>query len=142
MFTATLELDHDYQFKVTLDDETTPALMVDEAPPLGAGEGPNPARLVATAVGHCLGASLAFCLRKAHLDLEGLKVRVEGELVRNERGRLRIGSLSARLEPSLPPDQLARAARCFDVFEDYCIVTQSLRAGVHIDVRVEAPAVR
>lgn len=133
-FTAVLDLDRNYRFDVRLDGDPPVEFQVDEAPPLGAGEGPNPARMLATAVGHCLGSSLSFCLGKARVELQGLRVKVEGTFTRNDRGRLRIGSLAVQLEPGLAPEDRARAARCLEVFEDYCIVTESVRAGVPVTV--------
>lgn len=138
-FAATLDLEAGFRFSVSLDDHDAVALQVDELPPLGEGIGPSPARLLATAVGHCLGSSLLFCLRKARIEPAGLRVWVEGAFVRNERGRLRVGSLSVRLEPGLDPEQHERAARCFEIFEDYCVVTESVRAGLPVEVSI-APA--
>ena len=40
-----------------------------------------------------------------------------------------------RLEPVVPAAQHERMARCLEVFEDFCIVTASVRQAV--DVRVE-----
>lgn len=136
-FRATLALREGYEFAVETDDRPGDALTVDEAPPLGAAAGPSPTRLLATAVGHCLGASLMFCLRKARIDVTGLAVEVEGRLVRNPEGRLRVGSLAVRLAPGIPAAQRARAARCLEIFEDFCVVTGSVRHGLEVDVTVE-----
>jgi uncharacterized OsmC-like protein len=136
-FVATLALQDGYHFEVRLDDEPIVRLEVDEARPVGEDRGPNPARMLATAVGHCLGSSLLFCLRKARVPVDGLTVRVEGDLTRNERGRLRLGGLHVRLEPGLAPEERARAGRCLEVFQDYCIVTESVRRGLPVSVTVE-----
>jgi hypothetical protein len=32
--------------------------------------------------------------------------------------------------------------RCFDAFEDYCVVTESVRSGIEVDVQVEPVASR
>jgi hypothetical protein len=47
-----------YQFRADFGDDGIPSLVVDEPAPLGGGTGPNPARLLATAVGNCLSSSL------------------------------------------------------------------------------------
>jgi uncharacterized OsmC-like protein len=135
-FGATLVLRQGYEFDVTTDQPLAP-LRVDEAPPLGGGAGPSPTRMLATAVGHCLGASLMFCLRKARIDVDGLEVRVEGRMARTAAGRLRVGGLSVRLAPGIPAAQRQRAARCLEIFQDYCVVTESVRAGLEVDVVVE-----
>jgi organic hydroperoxide reductase OsmC/OhrA len=67
---------------------------------------------------------------------------VEGTLVRNERGRLRIGAIRVKLAPDVAPEQRDRVSRCLGLFEDFCIVTESVRQGVRVDVEVEtAPVV-
>lgn len=140
-FSATLRLQEGYRFSVALDGDDPIAFEVDELPPLGQGAGPSPARLLATAVGHCLGASLLFCLRKSRIEPDGLQVRVEGRFIRNERGRLRIGGLRVRLAPGLRPEVAERAGRCLGLFEDFCIVTESIRAGLPVEVVVEPTTV-
>lgn len=136
-FTVTLNVEGDYAQTVDFGLPGVPPLLIDEPPPLGAGAGPNPARLLASAVGGCLAASLTFCMRKARLDVRGVRTTVRGTLVRNERGRLRIGGLHVRLEPVVPADQHDRVPRCLDLFEEFCVVTASVRRGVPTTVEVE-----
>lgn len=136
-FAITLTLDEGYAFNVDFGDANVGSFVVDEVPPLGRGRGPNPARLLAAAIGSCLGASLLFCLRKARIEPAGLRTTVEGTLVRNERGRLRIGKIRVGLAPELSADQRERMGRCAELFEDFCIVTESVRQGVEVDVEVE-----
>jgi organic hydroperoxide reductase OsmC/OhrA len=136
-FALTLTLQDGYAFTVDFGQERVPTLLLDEPPPLGAGQGPNAARLLAAAIGNCLGASLAFCLRRSRIDLTGLRTVVEGTLVRNERGRLRIGEIRVKLAPDVPPEQRDRMERCLNLFQDFCIVTESVRQGIKVDVQVE-----
>ena len=136
-FTVSLTLHDGYAFTVDFGDDLAP-LAIDESPPLGQGRGPNPARVLAAAVGSCLGASLLFCLRKSHVDVKRLAASVDGTLVRNARGRLRIGTIAVRLKADLAAGQDARWARCLELFQDYCIVTESVRAGIAVDVAVDA----
>ena len=139
-FSVELSLGSDYAQTVNFGLPGVPALTVDEPPPLGAGTGPNPARLLASAVGSCLAASLTFCMRKARVDVRGVHTTVRGTLVRNERGRLRIGGLHVRLEPLVPSEQHDRVPRCLDLFEEFCVVTASVRRGVPTTVEVEPRA--
>jgi uncharacterized OsmC-like protein len=115
---------------------------VDELPPLGEANGPNPARLLAAAVGSCLSASLLYCLRKARIEVDQLRTTVDGTIVRNERGRLRIGGLRVRLASEVTPEQRERMGRCLDLFQDFCTVTESIRQGIPVDVEVAAESTR
>lgn len=58
--------------------------------------------------------------------------------MRTERGRLRIGGLRVRLAPELSVEQRGRIGRCLDLFQDFCIVTESVREGIAVDVQVES----
>jgi len=136
-FTVDLRLRDGYAFDVEFADGEGPPLVVDELPPLGESNGPNPARLLAAAVGSCLSASLLFCLRKSRIEVGELRTIVEGTVTRNERGRLRMGGIHVRLAPQLTPEQRERMGRCLDLFQDFCIVTESVREGIAIDVEVE-----
>lgn len=130
-----IERIHDYEFRVRFDRPELGELLVDEPPPLGSGAGPNPARLLAAAIGSCLSASLVFCLERAKISVSELKTDVDLELVRNERKRLRVGKISARLRPVVAdPSELLK---CLEVYEDFCVVTQSVREGVPVHVSVE-----
>ncbi len=139
-FTVQLTLQQGYQFNVDFAGDAPPGLLVDELPPLGAGQGPNPARMLGVAVGHCLSASLLFCLRKYRIEVGEMRSRVVGTLVRNEKGRVRIGGLKVTLDPVLSPEDRERAARCLESFQDYCIVTESVRHGVAVEVQVNSGA--
>jgi organic hydroperoxide reductase OsmC/OhrA len=135
-FSITLDLKRDYQFSVDFEQEGVPALLTDEPPPLGEGAGPNPARLLAAAVGNCMSASLKFCLSRSRIEVLDMKAVVEGTMVRNERGRFRVGSMRVRIEPVVAPDDVERMSRCLEMFEDFCIVGQSVRDGIDIAVEV------
>jgi organic hydroperoxide reductase OsmC/OhrA len=131
-FTIHLEQLQGYEFKVKFDGTALADLHLDEPAPLGQGKGPNAARLLAAAVGNCLSASLLFCLDKSHHPASGITATATAHTVRNEHGRVRIGSIDVRI--ALPTD--AQTGRCLSLFEDYCVVTQSVRAGVPVTVTV------
>lgn len=138
--TIRLKLTHErgYRFRADFDDPALAPLAVDEPPPLGAGSAPNPVRLLAVAVGDCLSASLAYCLQRAHVELEGMETEVEARLHRNEQGRLRVEGLTVRIHPEVDPAQQEKMKRCLGLFEDYCVVTQSVRAGIDVQVEIVA----
>ena len=140
-FRADVRQQDHFRFEITFDDETWEPIVADEPEPLGTGAGPNPTRLLAGAVGNCLAASLLLCIEKARVPLRDLSARVEGTMVRNEEGRLRIGSLDVTLVPVLEEEPTARYERCLEIFESFCIVTQSVRDGLQVDVTVEPEVV-
>lgn len=139
-FALDLTFQDGYQFAVDFARPGLEPLVVDEQPPVGAGRGPNPSRLLAAAVGHCLASSFLFCVRKSRVEVTAMAVRVEGTMVRNERGRLRIGGLRVRLAPGIRAEDRERLGRCLELFEDFCVVTQSVRAGLDVQVEVAPQA--
>jgi uncharacterized OsmC-like protein len=135
-FDLSIEHQTGYQFRVVFDKPTHPQVLTDEPLPLGEDQGPNPARLLAAAIGSCLSASLAFCLNRAEVPLAGLTANVHADLVRNERKRLRVGSVRVELHPKLA-GTAGDPSECLERFEDFCVVTESVREGVPVDVSVE-----
>jgi organic hydroperoxide reductase OsmC/OhrA len=139
---VTLEHEGDYRFRASFGTDAIPSLITDEPPPLGRGEGPNPAMMLAAAVGNCLASSLLFCFRKARIETRGLLVEVATHTGRNAAGRLRIERIDVRLAPGLDESQRPRIGRCLETFEQFCIVTESVRRGIDVRVRVEPVAPR
>jgi organic hydroperoxide reductase OsmC/OhrA len=131
-----------YEFVAEFDDaEDLPPLVFDEPPPLGESCGPNAAAVLGAAVGNCLAASLAFCLRKSRLEIERLTAHVVTHVIRNEQGRFRVGGIDVELTPTLTADDSARFARCEALFEDFCVVTESVRRGIPVNVTFTQPKV-
>ena len=58
-------------------------LLFDEPEPLGHNRAPNAAAVLGAAVGDCLATSLAFCLKKSRIDLNGLTAHVTTHVTRN-----------------------------------------------------------
>jgi uncharacterized OsmC-like protein len=131
-----------YEFEARFDWESVKPLVVDEPEPLGRGGGPNAARLIGAAVGNCLSASLLFCLEKARQTVRGLHTDVVGTMMRNPRGRLRVGKLDVRVTLDVVADQPERVHRCFELFEDYCVVTAGVRQGIPVSIVIVDPAGR
>lgn len=133
---VSLELVKNYEFRVRFDEQMAELLM-DEPPPLGGGSGPNASKILAAAVGNCLSASLLFCLRKIRVEPKLLKTTVTTKITRNEQGRLRIGSSHVSISIGFDPENRSRLSRCIDLFENYCVVTQSVRSGIDVSVEVQ-----
>ena len=56
---------------------------------------------------------------------------------RNERGRFRISGLDVTIEPTVRGEPSKKFDRCLELFEEFCIVTQSVRDGIEVGVSVE-----
>jgi uncharacterized OsmC-like protein len=134
-FWTDLEMVKDYQFRIRSDEEEVREVMSDESPPVGRGEHPNAMHCLSAAVGNCLCASLAFCLRKARADPSSIKARVRTTMGRNQRGRLRVLSMQVTIIPQVEdPEKLKR---CLPLFQDFCTVSAAVREGIDIEVSVQ-----
>jgi len=135
---VTLNLARGYEFVAEFPDlPDAPAILLDEPPPLGGDRGPNAAALLGAAIGNCLAASLAFCLRKSRANTDGLTARVSTHVGRDENGKLRITGIDVELAPDVADEDRSRLGRCENLFEDFCIVTQSVRRGIPVSVTVK-----
>ena len=139
---VSLQRETGFHFRVRFGDGRIPELFTDEPPPLGDGAGPGPTALLAAAIANCLAASLLFCLRRAHLEPAALAAEADVTLHRNEQGRLRVHGVRVTLAPSVDDEARAKMARCLEVFESFCTVTESVRQGfpVEVEVRPRRPA--
>jgi uncharacterized OsmC-like protein len=136
-FSVELEQREGFDFRVTFDWPGVPELALDEPEPLGKRRGPNAARLVAAAVANCLAASMVFCLKNKFRQNPGpVRAMATGRLERNERGRYRIAGIDVVLSLSEKFGDMPHQERCLDQFEDFCIVTQSIRQGIPVSVSV------
>jgi uncharacterized OsmC-like protein len=133
--TVSMEQIEDFEFKVKFDWDNVPELTMDEPEPIGQRRGPNASRVLAAAVGNCLTASLLFCFQKSRVELTGMRSTVKGTLARNEKKRLRIGGFDVSITVEGLADP-AKAQRCLELFEDFCVVTASVRNGVQVNVEV------
>lgn len=132
-FSVQLRLLNGYKFEIDFGDAGQ--IFSDEPPPLGDGDGPNPSRLLAAAVANCLAASLLFAVRKFKEDPGPVQAIVHGELERQE-GRWRIGALQVELQLGNDATTLPHLERALSQFENFCVVTQSVRQGIEVAVQV------
>lgn len=133
---TTLELLKGFEFKVKFDLENASDLLMDEPAPVGKGLGPNASRVLSAAVGNCLSASLLFCLARARVEVKDLKTTIATTLARNEEGYWRVKGIRVKILPKVGEEFGAQVKRCIELFERYCIVTQSVRRGIPVTVEV------
>ena len=135
-FTIHLQQQADYRILVQFDWKKAADLLMDEPPPLGETAGPNASRLLAAAAANCLSASLLYCLAKDEPPPESLRTEATCVLVRNEKKRLRIGHMEVKLILAQALADSRRFDRCKTLFEDFCVVSASIREGIPLEVSV------
>lgn len=125
-----------FVFKVDFGLDGVGPLVMDEPEPLGGESGPNASRVLAATVGNCLCASLLFCLQKSKVDVSGMRATVDGVTARNEEGRWRIREMNVEISPEVSEGSRKKLGRCIELFEGFCIVSQSIEQGIPINVSV------
>ena len=133
--TVKLKQEKDFRFAIHFG-ETIPVLYGDETPPLGGGTGPNPADLLAAAVGNCMSDSLLFAIRKFKQHPEPIQTTVAATIDRNAENRLRVQNISVKLTLGVPGSSLAHLDRALEQFEEFCTVGQSVRQGIPLTIEV------
>lgn len=137
-FSAEIEFISNMEFSVRFDipkKEWT----LDETKEVGGEEkGPSASRLLASAIGNCLSASLIFCMRKSRIEFSALKTIVNGKIERDENNLLRIKEINVEILPKVKEEDRGKLEKCKAIFEKYCIVTESVRKGVKVNVEVKS----
>jgi organic hydroperoxide reductase OsmC/OhrA len=101
-----------YKFEVAYADPAATRIQIDEPPPLGEGQGPNPSQVLASAVAGCLGASLLFCLGKRDAAVDSMQVEAKVTTGRNDQNRLRIQGIRVELRPGVGEDAREALEKC------------------------------
>ena len=68
-----------------------------------------------------------------------MTANVTTHVTRNEAGKMRISGIDVELVPEVGSDAVGPVNRCETLFEDFCIVTESVRHGVPVSVSVRTP---
>lgn len=132
-FNVSLKLLENYLFQIDFGDAGT--FMTDEPEPLGGGEGPAPSSLLGAAVANCLAASLLFAIRKHKEDPGEVSARCEG-VIERDAGHWRITRMNVNIRLGKSAANLASLGKALARFEDFCVVTQSVRKGIPVDITV------
>ncbi len=126
-----------YKYDISFDELPGVKIVSDEPTPTGKSEGVTAAMMLSGAVGHCLCSSMLFCLDKSRVKAKDLSADVELVMERNEKGRWRVKDIKVNMKPIVDDVDSKKLDRCKELFEDFCIVSSSVREGIKIDVNVE-----
>lgn len=132
-FTLKLKRIEHYLFQ--LDFGEFGNILADEPEPLGGGEGPSPSAMLAASVANCLSASLIYALSRKKEDPGEMSAVVTGTTARVDK-YLRVTNVKVELQLGVAKGELSSLTSALEVFENYCTVTQSVRAGVQVDVEI------
>ncbi|MFX1419013.1 MAG: OsmC family protein [Promethearchaeota archaeon] len=134
-----IKLEEEMIFKCDLGQIQMNDLFIDEQHKKSADKiGPNPAKLLALSVLGCLAASFTFCLQKKNFSLSNLDGKAIIISKRNEKGYWRLKKIDIILNPKIDNHELRkRVDQCINFFEQYCIISESIRNGIDIDVKIE-----
>ncbi len=71
--------------------------------------------------------------------MKHVSTKVHATLARNDTDRWRVQSLRVNIkaDPVNEADR-ERMRRCVEIFEDFCVVTQSVRKGIDVQVAVQS----
>ena len=102
----------------------------------GTDLGPSAVEYVLIGIGGCLGTTFTFCLRKNKIELETLKVIVEGEL--SHKGpKMLLRLVNVNVDLNFVPKEVGsdkEINKCMKEFFEYCIITNSITKGLPINV--------
>lgn len=132
-FSISLKLVENYLFNIDFGEFGN--LLADEPEPMGGGEGPSPAALLAASVANCLCASLLFAVRKYKEDPGAIAAKITGTMDRVD-GMLRVTHFDVQISLGVEGASLVNIDKVLSQFENFCTITQSVRRGIEIDVSV------
>lgn len=126
----------DLIFKIMIGEDLA-SILVDETNEGDEREGVKPSHLLAAAVMGCLSSSFLFCIGKKDLDVDDLSGTATVTTGRDDDGYLRVTGIEVSLKPeTTDPDTLKRIKACKKFFEQYCVVTESVRQGIPVSVDI------
>lgn len=134
---VTLQLEEGYAFRVHFEGTDLEDMHTDEPGPLGKGSGPDPTRMLLAAIANCLSASLLFAMRKFKNSPVSLHTVITARSERNADGRWRIPKAEVELQLAEGSGSHEHLESILAQFENYCVVTQSVREGIQIEVTVK-----
>ncbi len=133
-----ISLEEEMIFKCELGQIKMSDLYIDEQHKKSKDKvGPNPSKLLALSVLGCMSASFAFCLQKKDFSLSDFEGKAFIISKRNEKGIWRIKKIKIELHPKIDtPKMRERADQCQKFFEQFCIISESLKKGIEIETNL------
>lgn len=100
--------------------------------------GPNPSKLLALSVLGCLAASFTFCVQNRDSSLSNIEGKAVITSRRNDKGFWRVKKIDIKLYPKIDNPKIRKIAdQCRKFFEQFCIISESVREGIEINVNLD-----
>jgi uncharacterized OsmC-like protein len=103
----------------------------------GTDLGPSAVEYLLIGIGGCLGTTFVYCLQNKNIELEDLKIEVDGKLSHSvPKMFLRLASVDVELKftPKEANSEL-EINKCIKTFREYCIISNSIAEGLPINVK-------
>ncbi len=122
-----------FLFEVKVDG--FPKFYLDELEPVGDDSAPNPADFLLVAVGGCVASSFLYSVLKYGIPLKKLQVKVQGKYTRKKE-MVRVGVIDVELQADMSSEKTSteNLELCLNVFRKYCVISESLREGIPINI--------
>ncbi|MFX1476783.1 MAG: OsmC family protein [Promethearchaeota archaeon] len=136
---VSLKQEEEMIFKCDFGEIKGDSLYIDEKHDKNSEKiGPSPAKLLALSVLGCLTASFSFCLKKKEFSLLDLRGQAEVSIARNDKHLWRVKKIDVKISPKIDtPELRKRADQCAKFFEQYCIISESLRNGIEVNLELD-----
>ena len=133
-----LNWEKDLIFKLDMGKVKTGNFLIDDTNKGADKIGPNPSRLLASAVMGCMCASLLFCIGKKNLSFDDFEAEAEITTFKNEKNFWRVKEINIKMIPKTNDEAvIKRLKQCEKMFEEYCVITQSVREGITINLDLD-----
>lgn len=102
----------------------------------GTNLGPSAIEYLLIGIGGCLGTTFIFSLQKKNIELEMLKVEVEGNLS-HTGPKMLLRLINIDVDLKFTPKEAGSDVeinKCIKEFTEYCVVTNSIANGLPINV--------
>lgn len=137
-----IELDWTGNIGFTAKTRQFDGLAIDEPEEFhGDDRGPSSVEYLGVAIGGCLGTSFSYCLKRMEVPIKTMSIAIDVDLHHEEiddGNFLRITGITAEMNVTLKNDEDSELLDlCIESYKKYCVVTQSVIAGIPVDVQIK-----
>lgn len=132
-----ITLDYSEKLHFTASARNFEDIHVDEPESFhGSNLGPSSVEYILIGIGGCLGSSLIYCLQKKKVQVDELSLIVEG-IIKHVGPKMHLKLIEINVEINFKAKKTfsQEVENCLNVFQDYCVVTNSLLNGIPINVK-------